>query len=357
MHLHTTELAGLLPGSQKKYNWQGVEFDLYIAKDFGVDNWRSAELKQLVLNCRQAFERYGEISLEDDLDKKSAVLLVRARYSEAGKQMEEWFSMRFVQANGHPFLTEDLLVKFKDGKNLFEIIKNKYYTTDQEAANNIFTISRFCGTAPYNTDDLSGENNFKRRFTALAFYLMALLALENVFEKEKIFHITAMFHNSIFERLRIFHWKDLKHSFDFDFVHEVLEIPQEYMIDFSPGPVALRYPTYFFHLSKLVAWIKKAIEEKKISHHTVNHYLQKEVDMNDVEISLENNRIKGVKSLSNLGLIFTGSDKLVHSEYTGDELGKELEQEVEKTLVLNIFTSVGLRNKINEFLEKLNFFV
>lgn len=347
-------LSKKLPKPEKSYAWQGVNFDLYIAKNFNTSKWLNQQLKGIVLLCRKSFKRYGNVPLVDEYDKKSLIILVRINYAENNKRLTEWFTLRVISANGKPDMTEDLLLQFENGKKLYDIIKEKFYP-NTDGSKSIFTLSRFCGSTVYLQNGLKATD-FKRRFTNIAFVLMGFLATENLTSKFADFHLTAMFHHNIMERLKHFEWEGKKAKFNFDEIFDVLGLAPEGLKKLSPGNIAYYYPTYFFRLEQLINWLKVLQNEGKLSAQTFNHYLKNELNWVEIDDHATANKIKVVKKLSGLGALFTAKKKIHDSDLSGDDLRARLNNEVEKTLVLNVFSNKSFEKKIQSFLKDLNFF-
>ncbi len=330
-----------LPVADESYDWQGIKFDIYLAKNFFDNQWCNDALRLLVLKCRESFHRYGDVAVEDGYDKKSLVTIVGVSYLVNERLVKEWITIRLVPAFGEPFLSEDLQVKFADEQSLFEKIKEKLLPDNNDTEKRLFTISRFCGIAPYYQDSFqSVEGSKKIKFTLLSFILLCRFSLNRVSLVDRHFFITAMFHHNIFERLGFFKYGDKQSLFELPDIHETLSVDLEGLKIFNPGPVSFRHPTYFFRIKELLVWVKKMIDDGKIN----NVVLKNEINWEEIEKDLNENKLNVITRFASLG------------ELLGDDnLKKSLTAEVPLSLILKLIHQAELEIKISKFLDDLNF--
>jgi hypothetical protein len=349
------KIISQLPPADKVYTWQGVTWEIYLAKNFFVSEWENEATHAMVLECRKSFKRYGEIRLIDDFDNKSLVLLTRVCFERNGVSQEEFFSLRLIPAQGEPFLTEDLKITFFDGRSLHEIIKEKLFFNQSKIEENLFTISRFCGFSLGDRIDVNNTCSQKLKFTTISFVLMWRLALENLSHLKKNIYFTAMFNQDMFNKLSKYKIDNQETVLFLPEISEIIAMAVENFKNFSPGPVAFHYPTYFFHLSELFFWLKKILSEKKISMNTVKHFLQQEIDLEQVEGHLSSNKIAVIEKLCWLGKMLNTSEALPGSDLSSAQLRADLEKSVSRPLVLKIVGLNDLESRLKKFLNDLGF--
>ncbi len=356
MELDLEQITLSLPAVDESYDWQGVKFDIYLAKNFFTDKWRNESLRNLVLKCREAFHRYGKVALEDSYDDKSLVSIVGVSYLVAERPVKEWITVRLIPASGEPFLSEDLEVEFSNQKKLYDLIKEKLFYNQDDSIQRIFTISRFCGIAPYFQDNFQlVENKQKIKFTALSFVLLCRFSLKYFNLPDKHVYVTAMFHHHIFERIFFFKHNNNQTYLELPDTYETLSVHPDSLKIFFPGEISFRHPTYFFRIKELVIWIKKMLIQEKISVVTLKSVLKKEIDWDNVEQQLLDNKLELIKQLSSLGDIVSGDEILPGNICSREQLRKILEEEVPRSLILKLVHQSDLEQKINKFLADLNF--
>jgi len=126
-------------------------------------------------------------------------------------------------------------------------------------------------------------------------------------------------------------------------IHETLSIEKTEATNFFPGQVAFHYPTYFFRIKELVAWVKKMA----IGGHLTNHHLILESDdeWSEIEKTLNENKLRIVSKFAKLG------------ELLVDEKIKEsLIEEVPLALLLKLSHQSELLKRIGVFLKDINFY-
>jgi len=349
------QLINKLPVADEVYSWQKVKWKIYIAKNFSSHNWGDEVVHKLVLECRKSFRRYGDIALDDAFDKKSMVVLLQADFEKDNICQTEFFSLRVIPASGEPVLTEDLQITFRNGKNLYTIIKERLFFGQSEIENNVFTLSRFCGFhVSDQLDDISDKQRLK--FTTVALSLMWWFSLKHLPDIGGEVYLTAMFNREIFNKLSKFNFDGQEKKLLLPEVEETILMPSNSLKNFSPGAVAFHYPAYFFHLPRLVEWLKKMVSDNKISKLDLNHFLQKEVDLIKLEKQLTGNKIEVIEHLSGLGKLLNSPDVLPVSNTKSAALRDDLESSVEQPLTLKIVKLDRLHSILKNFLDDLNFF-
>lgn len=357
MILNLEQISLLLPVADESFDWQGVKFDIYLAKKFNTDQWQDESLRSLVLKCRESFYRYGKVALEDGYDNKSLICIVGASYLVEERLVKEWLTIRLVPAQGEPMLSEDLQVEFLDQKKLYELIKEKLFNSQENSAQRLFTISRFCGIAPYFQDSFQPLQNQKKiKFTALSFALLCNFSLKYINYSDKHVYITAMFHHNIFERIIYLKHNAQEAYLELPDTHETLSVHPDILKSFFPGDVVFRHPTYFFKIKELILWVKKMLSEGKINNDTLRLILKKEIDWDIAHQQLVNNKLAVVSQLSSLGDLLSGDEFLDDGLFTRKQLRLLLEEEVPKSLVLKLIHQSDLEQRVEKFLADLNFF-
>lgn len=350
------KIINQLPTAHKVYARDGVEWKIYLAKDFFVPNWKDEAVRKVVLECRKSFRRYGEIHLEDEFDIKSLVLLIQVNFDIDGTPQQEFFSLRLVPASGEPFLTEDLKITFLDGKNLYEIMRERLSFGQSQVEENIFTISRFCGFSLVGRSNTDIYQSQKLRFTTISLVLMWLFALNNLSKMAESTYLTAMFNQDIFNKLSRCKFNNRESDLFLPEISETMAGSSDFFKIFSPGPVAFHYPTYFFHLPQLVSWLKKIMIEKKITIDTIKHFLQMEIDWVQLEEYLLSNKIAVIKKLSGLGKMLNSTEALPGSDLDSAQLRADLAKSATHPLVLKLIKLKDLEDRLKKFLNDLNFF-
>ncbi|MFA6423722.1 MAG: hypothetical protein WCV83_00210 [Candidatus Magasanikbacteria bacterium] len=339
-----------LPTPDKVYDWQGIRWEIFLAKNFS-SQWVNETTHNLVLKCRQSFERYGEISLEDDYDNKSLVLLARVHFENENGQQEEFFSLRLIPAQGEPFLTEDLQVILHGGGNLYELIKDKLHFGHSESHKYIFTISRFCGLSLIP----SNQNHLKH--TTLSLVILWLFALEGVPKPHKDIAITAMFNRHIFSKVSRLKINNKEFVLSLPEIHETLSLSIENFGNFFPGPVAFHYPAYFFNLPELISWFRKIFDDKKINLDTIKHCWGTEIDWVQIEKELSHDKMAVIKKMHGLGKMLNGCTPLPGCKLNSVELRNDLEEAVKSSLVLKLIKLEDLEKILKKFLDNISFIV
>src|SRR3989339_40632 len=346
-----------LPVADESYDWQGVKFDIYLAKKFYSEQWENEPLRALVLKCRESFHRYGKVAVEDGYDNKSLVSIVGVSYLVDERLVKEWLTIRLVPAQGEPVLSEDLQVEFLDQKKLFDLIKEKLFYNQENSAQRLFTISRFCGIAPYYQDNFQPVSDQKKiKFTALSFVLLCKFSLKFIDLTDKHVYITAMFHHNIFERVIYLKHNDQQAYLELPDTHETLSVNPESLRSFFPGDVVFRHPTYFFKIKELILWVKKMLAEGKINSDTLQLFLKTEIDWDNAQRQLLDNKLALVNQLSSLGDLLSGDELLANSSCNRKQLRQLLEEEVPKSLILKLIYQSDLERRVEKFLTDLNFF-
>ena len=357
MELDLKQIVLSLPTADESYNWQDVKFDIYLAKNFFTDQWQNQSLRNLVLKCRESFHRYGKVALEDSYDDKSLVSIVGVSYFIDERQVKEWLTIRFVPAHGEPFLSEDLQIEFINQKKLYDLIKEKLFYNADDSTKRLFTISRFCGIAPYFEDNFqSVENQNKIKFTAISFSLLCKFSLKYFSLPDKHVYITAMFHHNIFKRLAFVNHNNLQACLELPDTHETLLVHSDSLQTIFPGEVAFRHPTYFFRIRELVVWVKKMLVEDKLNNATLLSVLKTEIDWDKIDQQLIDNKLVIVKQLSALGDLLSGDEILLNSRCDRQQLRQMLRDEVPLSLLFKLAYQLDLEQRIDRFLADLKFF-
>jgi hypothetical protein len=167
-------LLSTLPKPIAIYRSRRVIFEVYRAKDIHDTKWNNLTLKKLVIFCRESYSRYGKRSSLDLYDRKAAIYLTRAIYTQYdGRRAEEWLSLRMVPGSGKPIgVAEPEIYQFK-GKSIDywmkkRIGKNKFW-------DHVASSSRMCGIHPYVTENNGGIHfldDEKHYHTSILFALM-----------------------------------------------------------------------------------------------------------------------------------------------------------------------------------------
>ena len=113
-------------------------FDVFRATDLYQNKWNKKSFFEIVCECRRAYQRYGDVPLIDEYDKKSIIYLCRSRFllkiSGVKRKipMEEWLSIRFIPADESPESTEDLDQYTYKNKDIGYWVYKKLFYNDHD---------------------------------------------------------------------------------------------------------------------------------------------------------------------------------------------------------------------------------
>lgn len=245
-----TKLLERLSPLESTYSWMGNTVHVYLAKQVHAEKPVTDHAHRLLLEARKSYqERFGEdIQLYNQYDNKSEIVLATVKDSSGSLRL---FSMRCISAEGHPSLTEDLLLcGLKKGSSsvpLYQAFESRGVTSDR-----IYTLSRFCSTPAYGTFPQNSK------VSCLAFVAMVLYFLKRFPDKV----ITTLFH----EKLRRESLSAHGNTLAFPYAYEYFGCSPEQigLLREGYGQYVYRYPSYFLSLPSLHAILQKLIHQQQL---------------------------------------------------------------------------------------------
>lgn len=295
---------------------QGVEFNVYRARDMLADTW-NGDLKKLVLSCRESFFKYGQRSPLDEFDLKAAIYLVSADYEADGLEVSEWLSIRMVPGWGHPQGVFEPELYCINGVRLDRVILGD----NPENWKSVVSSSRMChikSAVRFGFDCLSQKN----RFTA---HLFALIHQQFIDDYELNYqYVTAIISDEFIKKGLTVHNSGQSASPHFTPAYELMNVPKD-QITLDRLIYAYSFPTYWFNPGDLLELIRRLLNQSIISIETLNCYFGAD-NVSDI----------AEDKLMNISLMFKQTTKLIGALITGSELREIADRELSERPQLRI---------------------
>ncbi|MDE2020022.1 MAG: hypothetical protein KGJ13_06790 [Patescibacteria group bacterium] len=265
-------LLNKLPRPNAGYAARGVEFDVYRAKDLYRSHWNSGALREITLLCRKSYSRYGKRPLLDEYDKKSAIYLVRAKYSaksSASSHIEEWLSIRMVPGDGTPLGVHEPEIFEYHGKSADYLMRRKIGGKD--FWRHVAGSQRMCGIHPYAIAARGAKRKTQvvflgdpgHKFTPICFALMhAQFVRDYPLDKFPYFYITALIRPDYYKKGLSYRVRGRNFRPAFTDGNAFLSLRRG-CLRVKRDVFSYRYPLYWFDAKKLLVAINS---ERKKGH-------------------------------------------------------------------------------------------
>jgi len=330
-----------LPRPTSTYKGSGVFFRLYRAKDALQAKWNHPELKKLVLQSRQAYNRYGHRALLDQYDAKAAIYLCRATY----KNNEEWLSIRMAPGNGVPVGGGELeIYRQIKGKSLDQIAKKKLFKGRKDFWSRIVSSSRMCGIHPYNVRTGQPIENPKHYFTGQCFALIHQQYIDDY--PNSYDYVTAMIRNDFLKKGLAIENQGRKLTPLFTPAGKSLGIqPHRALLDRTV--YAYAFPTYWFDHAKLSSFLVKMQKIGTLPNATFDHYLK-------TPLPIEVLTAQRSPLLAGLGDLFTQKNTIKHSPISATHLRRLLDTHVPEGPELKLTPAKTWNQRITQLISHAN---
>lgn len=347
------QVTSILPSPLTIYRTDTVSCDIYRAKDMFCSQWNSEILQTLVVDARGSYYRYGNLSLLDSYDPKSAIYLVRASYKvffhEAGQSLpvEEWLSMRFTPVEGVPFGTSDLDECMYTKGSLIEKMRSELFNGATDCLKHVVTISRICGVHPYLANNKNFPVNISKRhhYTALCFALMNQQFLLD--SHQRFSYITGLFRDELIEKALTIQTRTGKCLPLFSSAYKMLNCLISEVI-LNRDASAYIFPGYFLKMDQLVNVLNSCLNAGKISFNILKQYIpiKSEAEL----ATLMHNRESAGAYLYQLKALLQHKGPLgVDASFNGKVLQKLLDSSIEDGPQLKIMEVGKWRDDIKQF--------
>lgn len=350
------EIASSLEMPTASYIVNGALFRLYRAKHHSVSEWSSPTFKELVMDARRSYLRYGAITPEDAYDKKSAVYITRVSYPHTQKRIschtEEWLSIRFVPAKNTPLYTEDLILCQHDGESLIQWLAETNFDgarNEKEISKRVVTISRICGIMPYRVPAAKPLKNTalrqptKLKYTGIAFALMNHQFLND--HSGNLRYITGIFRPELIEKTLTTITSDNQIVPDFTWGYRILGFTDSSSIPLDRSSlIPYQFPAYFLHMNQLYHALAELLAKRIISMHTLGRYIKNPDEWMQDATSFQN-------TSAELGTLLTAHGTLYDSLLTGDELRSFLTARIQDGAHLRMMRVDAWRKSIQTYLH------
>lgn len=348
-----------LPEPVSKHTIGTVDFEIYKAKDLLNPNWINEALFRLVLDARMSYYRYGDFTLLDEYDKKSAIYLVRVRYKlplfgiKQGCPVEEWLSTRLIPVRGDPYGIEDFELFIYQGKTLITAFQERLFDPHGRYLDSFVASSRTCGIRPYcksekDENKLKKEAILKHKYTAICFALIHQRFWEECLISDFPFeYIVGTVVNKFMDKALVIVVNGKEFIPNFIPIHQFLKIGkgEEIKLDrHRKDFYTYRFPTYFLNTHQLIDLLLKLIEGKKLSNNTIQYYLQTNLTLKEI-LRQDNFTVEYLRKLNRL---LTIHGPIKGAVLTGEQLRKILDKEVDDAPELRI-------TKIEDWIKSIKY--
>ncbi len=306
------DLTQRLPRPESVFNLGGERFEIYRVKDLLRAKWLDRVLKKLLLMARSSYARYGNRSLLDRYDSKSAIYLARAIYpldTRSKIEIEEWLSIRFTPGNGEPLGNGELELYSFSGRSIAEYLKKECGLTGIKFMKSVLASSRMCGIHPRISNGKAGayvNMPAKHRHTAICFAL-----IQDQFYRDygyPYLYITEIIRPDLAEKSlvvtqqgRIFNPASTPAHYFMGLTREEIELDME--------AYAYQFPLYWLNIPNLMDLLDDLVKSGNITNKTIKHYL----GVSSID------KIKG-KPMLRLKSLLGARGRLVEARITGAQL-------------------------------------
>ncbi len=337
-------------------------FSVYQAKEIN-GSWTDLLLKRIVQEARKSYsDVYGDIALLDSYDHKSAVYLIQISYFTPTKSgiplpSEEWFSLRFIPAEGLPNLIEDLTFYQARyvGQNIpvWSLIQS-LLPGKQSHPRNFNAISRFCAIRPYAADPkkqaifednvLLHKNPLGNRFAALSFALINKEFLSH--PETSASYLTSQMHVHMTDKILSVPAMSAERKMAFTPAYVTLGMSSASEISLDRNnPQVFSYPGYFLNLRELVGCFQYLVEKELLSEKTLDHYFQPSYSFATVL------KEPHMYHMRNIGRLLTIHGRIPNERLTGEELRSILNERVKDGPQLRIMKTADWNRSVSDIIE------
>lgn len=338
----------------------GITLSLYKAKNLHSAEWFSESLKNLVMEARKSYLRYGEVPQDDVYDAKSVVYIGRAAYEYEVKGIiypaEEWLSVRFVPADGTPQYTEDLEFCLVNDRVLVDWFLNSDLNKKGDILKRIFTISRICSIAPHISHSMSTHffNRIlskKLMFTGVLLSLMSKQFLKDCAVKSIPCElITGLFRDEFIEKsLTVLTPRETRIP-DFSYGYKTLGLSDISALKLNRSLFShyfYKFPSYFLNMDQLFSALNDLINQKQMSMQTLDYYIKG--DMRAAEWMQTSAIFKRIGK--DLGNVISTAGALYDSHLTGEYLRRLLNARVSDGPHLRVMRTNAWIKSIEKYLK------